>query len=298
MTLLELVRGSDMKIGIGLPVTIPGVTGDHIFEWARKADAGPFSSVGVIDRLVYDSYEVLVTLAAVASITQRVRLATVLIQAPLRNAGILAKQAATLDALSGGRLTLGLGVGRREDDFRAAPASLKGRSNRFDQQLALMKRVWSGEAVGEGVGPMGPRLGRQGGPELLIGGTAPAALEMCGRWADGYLAAIDVPDGLRRWYDVVERSWREAGRAGSPRLVGLFYFALTADAAERTSSYLRHYYSFMGAGAEHFVKFALTSAEAIKRLIEDYSAIGMDEAILYPCAPELEQVDRLADIVG
>ena len=178
-----------MKIGIGLPSTIPDIRSDLILEWARKADAGPFSSLGVIDRLVYPSHEPLMSLAAVASITQRVRLVTSFIQAPMRNAGILAKQAATLDALSGGRLTLGLGVGQREDDFRAAPANLKGRGKRFEEQLAPMKKVWSGEALGDGVGQVGPTPGQRGGPELLIGGTVPAAIRRIGQWADGYLGA-------------------------------------------------------------------------------------------------------------
>ena len=157
-----------MKIGIGLPATIPGIQSDLILQWVRKADEGPLSSLAVIDRLVYPSHEPTVSLAAVAPITQRVRLVTSLIQAPMRNAGILAKQAATLDAISGGRLTLGLGVGQREDDFRAAPASLRNRG-RLEVQLALMKKVWSGQDLGEGVGAVGPPPGQAGGPEILIG---------------------------------------------------------------------------------------------------------------------------------
>ena len=287
-----------MKVGIGLPVTLAGITSDQLLDWARKADAGPFSSLGAIDRLVYHSYEVMVTLAAVASVTQRVRLMSTLIQAPLRNGGILAKQAATLDALSGGRLTLGLGVGRREDDFRAAPASLRGRSARFEEQIALMRKAWAGEALAEDVGPIGPPPGKQGGPEILIGGTAPAGLNRCGRLADGYLSAIETPANLRKWYDVVEESWKEAGREGSPRWVGFFYFALTPDAADRAAAYLRHYYAFMGPGAEHFVNFALTSPEAIMNTVRDYANIGMDEVVFYPCAADLDQIDRLADLLG
>ena len=287
-----------MKIGIGLPATIPGVKSDLILEWARKADAGPFSSLGVIDRLVYPSHEALMTLAAVASITRRVRLVTSLIQAPLRDAGLLAKQAATLDALSGGRLTLGLGVGQREDDFKLVSAPRRGRGRRFEEQLALMKRIWSGEAVGEDVGPVGPPPRQQGGPELLIGGRAPEAIRRVGRWADGYLGAQKEPATLRQYYDIVEESWRDAGRSGKPRQVGLFYFALTPDGADRTAAYLRRYYGFMGPGAEEFVGFALSSPEKLKNTIKIYSDIGMEEALLFPCADELDEVDRLADLVG
>jgi alkanesulfonate monooxygenase SsuD/methylene tetrahydromethanopterin reductase-like flavin-dependent oxidoreductase (luciferase family) len=152
-----------MQIGIGLPSTIHGASPALILEWARRADAGPFSSLGLIDRLVYDNYESLITLAAAAAVTQRIRLMTTILIAPLRNAALLAKQAATLDALSGGRLTLGLGVGGREDDFHAAHASFKGRGRHMERQLELMKRVWSGKPMGDDVGPIGPAPVRSGG---------------------------------------------------------------------------------------------------------------------------------------
>src|SRR6266436_8800484 len=131
-----------MQIGIGLPGTIPGVQGKLILDWAKRADAGPFSSLGNLDRLVYPNYEALITLAAAAGVTQRIRLITTVLLAPLHNAGVLAKQTASLDALSGGRLTLGLGVGGREDDFRATETSFEDRGRRFDRQLETLHRIW------------------------------------------------------------------------------------------------------------------------------------------------------------
>jgi alkanesulfonate monooxygenase SsuD/methylene tetrahydromethanopterin reductase-like flavin-dependent oxidoreductase (luciferase family) len=131
----------EMQIGIGLPGTIAGVRGSDIIAWARRADAGPFSSLGIIDRLVYGNFEPLVTLAAAAGATERIRLMPSVRLAPLRPAALLAKEAASLDALSAGRLTLGLGIGGRRDDYQAVGVSCSSRGRRFDEQLATMKRI-------------------------------------------------------------------------------------------------------------------------------------------------------------
>src|SRR5215212_9875927 len=151
-----------MDIGIGLPATIPGTSGSLVLDWAKRADSGPLSSLGILDRMVYPNYDPLITLAAGAAVTSRVRLMTTVLLAPLRGAGVLAKQAATIDALLGGRLTLGLGVGGRKDDFHAAPASFHDRARRFEEQLELMTRVWSGQPVSDEVGPIGPPPGDLG----------------------------------------------------------------------------------------------------------------------------------------
>ncbi|MBI3743797.1 MAG: LLM class flavin-dependent oxidoreductase [Chloroflexi bacterium] len=287
-----------MKIAIGLPTTIPGVPGQRIVEWAQKADAGPFSSVGIIDRLVYPNYEPLVTLAAVAGVTKRVRLMTAVLLAPLRNPSVLAKQAASLDALSGGRLTLGLGVGGRPDDFAAADANIKTRGKDFAEQLALMKRIWAQEPFAPDQGKIGPAPVHKGGPELLIGGFSEKAVARVGRWGDGYIASAG-PKMAARLYEVVLRSWHECGRAGQPRFVAGSYFALGEDALERGSVYVRHYYAFGGeAFAASTAKSILASPEAIRQAMQAFADVGVDEFQLAPTDPGLEQVDRLADIVG
>src|SRR5215203_1860057 len=199
-----------MDIGIGLPATIPWTNAPLILEWAKRADSSPFSSLGILDRLVYPNYEPLITLAAAAAVTDRVRLMSTVLIAPLRGAGVLAKQAATIDALSGGRLTLGLGVGTREDDFKAAPASFHDRARTFEEQLELMRRVWSGQPVSEEIGPIGPAPASQAGPELLIGGYSPPAIRRVGRWGDGFISGgIPDPDQVRQMFDLAEESWME-----------------------------------------------------------------------------------------
>ena len=289
-------RNWDMDIGIGLPATIPGVPGALVLDWARKADLLPFSSLGIVDRLVYDNYEPMITLAAVAGVTQRIRLMTTILIAPLRSAVVLAKQAATLHQISGGRLSLGVAVGAREDDYEAASVTFGDRGKRFDDQLALMKRVWAGEPVGDGLGSIGPQLGQTGQPELLIGGTSPNALQRVGRWGDG-LIIPGAPDYVKESYGVAEESWKAAGRDGSPRLVGAAYYALGPEAGDRGAAYLRDYYGFAGKAIEHVVQSILTTPEALNRAIQAFFDIGMDELILWPTVADLDQVDRLAEVI-
>ena len=286
-----------MKVGIGIPASA-GMSGGTVLEWAKKADTGPFSSLATIDRLAYGNYEPMTLLAAAAGVTQRIRLMTSILLAPIRNAGVLAKQAASIDAISGGRLTLGFGVGNRDDDYRAAPASFNDRGKRFDQQLALMKRIWAGEPVGDDVGPVGPPPVQAGGPEVLIGAFSPAALRRAGQWADGFLGALVPPEQLQQMYGAVLEAWESAGRSGKPRLVVARYYRLGPDTAERGEAYIRDYYSFAGPMADQIVQAMLSTPESIKAAVQAYEAVGADELILWPTVADLDQIHRLADVVG
>ena len=287
-----------MQIGIGLPGTIPGVQGKLIFDWARKADSGPFSSLATLDRLVYPNYESLATLAAVSGVTQRVRLLTSILIAPLHNAGMLAKQAASIDALSGGRLTLGLGVGGREDDFRAAPAPFHKRGKLFDEQLTVMQRGWTGQPLGNDIGPLGPPPVQQGGPELLIGGNSPAALKRSAHWGNGFISGGGGPPMALQGYKLVEEAWQTAGRSGKPLFVACAYFGLGPNATEGINAYIKHYYSFLGPIADMIAGSTPSTPEAIKGAFQAFADIGVDEFVLWPCIPNLDQVDRLAELVG
>ena len=289
-----------MKIGIGLPGNVPGVKGDFILEWAQRADAGPFSTLGTIDRLVYQNFEPFIMLASAAAVTTRIRLMTAVMLAPLRNVGVLAKQAASLDAISNGRLTLGFGVGRRPDDYKAAPAQYHNRGRRFEEQIATMKRIWNGEDVDAGneVGPIGPPPVQKGGPEILIGGGTPQAIARAGRLADGFLAAGTNPEAVSAAYQTAVDAWQAAGKPGKPRLAAVCSYALGSNAADVVGGYIRHYYSFLGPAAEQMAQNAISSTEAITGLIHDLEGIGMDELVFLPSAADMGQLDRLADIIG
>jgi alkanesulfonate monooxygenase SsuD/methylene tetrahydromethanopterin reductase-like flavin-dependent oxidoreductase (luciferase family) len=286
-----------MEIGIGTPSTIPGTRGEVVLAWARQADAGPFSSLGIVDRLVYPSYEPMITLAACAGATQRIRLLTSVLLAPLRNPALLAKEAATLDVLSGGRLTLGLGVGGRADDFSAASVNFSERGRIFDEQLALMHRVWTGGPANADAGAIGPKPISANGPEILIGGYTPVAIKRAGKWGSGFISGGTDAQTAKQLYDLALQSWREEKRPGKPRLVSGFYFGLGEDAAERAGAYIRDYYSFIGPQVDAMARAVPTTPQAVKDRLQQYQDAGMDEVIAWPCIAELSQIDALASLL-
>src|SRR6185436_12167225 len=169
-----------MELGVGLPNTLSGATGELLLSWARHADAGPFASLAVFDRLRYDSYDPLIALAAASGATARIALATMIISGPLRNDALLAKQVASLDALCGGRLTLGIALGARREDYDAAGVDYGARGRRLSEQLAALRTYWEDH-------PLGPRAARPGGPPILVGGLNDQAYARAARYADGYV---------------------------------------------------------------------------------------------------------------
>ena len=268
-----------MNVGLGLPISDPIV----LLDWARRADAGPFSTLGLLDRLVYDNPEPLVTLAALAGATTRIRVQTEVLLAPLRDTVLLAKQCATLDRMSGGRFTLGVGVGGRADDHLAAGYPLRTRGRRLDSQLETLRRIWAG-ADGIGPAPLRP-----GGPSLLFGAFRPVALERVARWGDGFLCAapVDWAGGL---FDQVRQSWAAAGRSGSPRLVAQVNVGFSASAREAVARYY-------GDQADWVLDRMLTTPQQVRAAIARFGDLGADEVMLYCWARDPEQVDQLADLV-
>jgi alkanesulfonate monooxygenase SsuD/methylene tetrahydromethanopterin reductase-like flavin-dependent oxidoreductase (luciferase family) len=279
-----------MQVGIGLPNTIPGTDGKRLIEWASRADAGPFSSLGVLDRLAYTSYDPLATLAAAAAVTSRVRLATMIVIGPLRNTLLLAKVAASVDALSGGRLVLGLAVGARFEDYKAAGIEYHTRGKRLTGQLANLRNAWEDEQIS-------PTLARSG-PPLLIGGLSDQGFGRMARYADGYVHGGGPPKTFARAADKARAAWADSGRPGKPMLWAQGYFALGNEATEAGTQYLRDYYAFTGPFAEKIAAGLLTTPQAIAQFLRGYEEAGCDEMVLLPTSPDLAQLDQLAEVLA
>ena len=191
-----------------------------------------------------------------AAVIERIGLVTDILVVPYRvNAALVAKQALTLDALSEGRLTLGVGIGGNSADYQASGVPMSERGARMDAMLGEMKAIWAGEQRGD-VGPVGPPT-RPDGPALLVGGSAEASFRRVAQLADGWTMGGGGPDAFARGSQAVRAAWREAGREGEPRLMALCYFALGQHARQTAERYLSNYYSFLGSYADRVARSAV-----------------------------------------
>ena len=291
--------GHAMRIGIGLPTRVADAHGDALLEWAVRADHGPFSSLAVTDRVVFDAQEPLVVLAVAVGVTDRIRLMTSILLAPTRETTLLARQAASIDALSGGRFTLGVAIGARAGDYEATGYSFRTRGRRLEEQLPMLRRIWAGEPIAAGVGPIGPAPARPGGPEMLIGGYVPAVARRIAAWGDGFMApGGGEPAAMLELWRAVQAAWAEAGRAGQPRWVSGSYYALGPTAEEDARSYIEASYGSNPALAERRLRGIPKTPTAVREVIRRGAEMGVDELILRPCSADLAPLDRLADLVG
>jgi alkanesulfonate monooxygenase SsuD/methylene tetrahydromethanopterin reductase-like flavin-dependent oxidoreductase (luciferase family) len=283
-----------MELGIGLPASVPGTSGATVLEWARRSEQRGFSTLGITDRIVYDNYEPLVTLAAAAAVTERIRLTTSILLAPLRtNHMLFAKQVASVDRLSGGRLVLGIGVGRRANDYTECGLPYERRGAELDALLEQVTDVWDGDTPGIGPAPSSP-----GGPALMFGGDSPAALRRMAKYGRGWIAGGGFGDVFRAGSAAARQAWADAGREGSPRLLALSYFALGPNARADADSYLKDYYAFVGPFADQIAAAALTTADQVTQRVAEFAQAGCDELILLPCSGDGREVDRLGDALG
>lgn len=306
-----------MKVGVGLPSMLHGVGPDVVLEWARAADRSPLSTLCTGELVTTPSYDALTVLTAAGAVTSRIRLMTNVLVLPLHREGMLAKQAATICLLTGGRLTLGLGIGGKKPilfditddqtahsnypDFDAAPAPYARRAERYVEQIATMRRLWAGEPPAPGVPPVGPAPARAGGPELLVGGFDERAIARCAVLAEGLTIFDHRADEakVQASFGLARSAWRSAGRPGAPRLVASTYFALGPHAAEGKVRFLdTHYGHLSGDGRARIGAAIVTDDERrVRDALDRFASIGADETLLIPMMPDLDQVTRLAGLL-
>jgi len=280
-----------MDVAIGLPNAVPGTTGEQLTEWARRAEARGFSSLGTIDRIAYPNIEPLTALAAAAAVTERIGLATTVLLGPLReNPVALAKQVASVHAISGHRMTLGIGLGGRDDDYELAEVETGTRGKDLDEMLERIWEVWKGDE-------MGPDTASH--PRVLVGGSVEASFKRAARFGDGWIAAGAPPQQFAEWRADFEKTWSESGRSETPQNAALAYFSLGDRAEEDAKAYLTHYYAWLGEDVANFIAdSAAKDADAVQGAIAAFADAGCQELFLFPSSSDPAQVDLLADAAG
>jgi alkanesulfonate monooxygenase SsuD/methylene tetrahydromethanopterin reductase-like flavin-dependent oxidoreductase (luciferase family) len=285
-----------VEIAIGLPTTIPGATREQVLEWARRADAAGFSGLGTIDRLVYPNYEPLIALTAAAAVTERVRLITAIALLPLRaKAAMVAKQAASLQALSGGRLVLGVAPGGRADDYEAVGVPFNRRGKLMDEMLDEITRIWAGEERGF-AGGIGPDVS-DNPPSIVVGGQADVSFRRAATYGDGWINGGGPPEGFAAGREKAVEAFREAGRAEQPRAMSLTYFSLDDDPEQQTRTTIGDYYAFAGEYQQMIVQGTAKGEDEVKERMRGFAEAGCDELIMFPASPDPDQVDKLAAAV-
>jgi len=276
-----------MEIGVALPTMARDYTRRTTITWSQGIDAGPFSSVSAGERISFHNQEMLVTTAAAAALTERARVFVNVAIGPLHAAGLLAKQLATLDVLCDGRLTVGLGVGGREHDYRSAESPFGRRHQRLDDLVADLQRLWAGHPPFDGADPIGPVPVQHGGPELLAAAMGPKSLARAAQWADGISGfAIDA-DGTAMAAAVANtnRAWTDAGRTQAPRHVtGCFFVLGTSDDKGVLQAFTYDYLAVFG---DRFARAMadvapVWSVERLDQVLDEAEAAGVDEFILVP----------------
>jgi len=254
--------------------------------------------LGTIDKPNYDSWEPLATLAGVTGVTERIGLATTILQLPNRNEVMVAKQAAVIDQLSAGRLVLGLAQGGRPDDYEALGVEFRGRSARFERQVARIREVWEGARSSDrDRGVLGPPPVQYPAPPIWAGASTPKSIERAARVADGYIFGTAGAAAMKEHTPAVREAFAAAGKPDAT-VAALAYVAVGDDARaaldEATHNVLR-YYGSLWTEPESLIHHG--PAAKVAEEVSAYAEAGVDVLIVFPQIPALEQVEQLAEHV-
>ena len=292
-----------MKISLTLPGMDPGLTRQRLYEWCRRIEAGPFEGLAFGERVAFFNPELIAMLGACAAWTTRLRLRTTIIVMPLHHPVMLAKQLASLDVLSEGRLSVGLGIGARDEDLQAVDADVSRQRNaNLVEEVSLMRRIWAGETLPGMLGPVGPSPLQSGGPELLAGAMGPRAVRLAARWADGitgFTWAVSAEE-VAPIFEQARAAWEQAGR-DTPRLLTGFWYALGDGARAQLAEHLGRYMNWLPtaerADAQRSAGLA-GSAEQLRDALRRMQDLGADEVNLVPTCGDPGEVDRTADALA
>ncbi len=290
-----------MDVGLAFPQMTPDLDRDRIRAWCRAVDEGPFSSLSAGERIAFDRLDAFSLCSAAAALTDRVRVLFNVVVGPWHHPAMLAKQLLSIDALAGGRVEVGLGVGGREQDYAALGSSTTGRFGRLDALAEELRRLVGGGEVVPGA-TIGPATLQPGGLPLYGSGTGPKSLARAARWADGlthFTLGAD-PTEAAGVFALAADAWASAGRTDAPRRMTGAFVVLGPDAQPKLQAFARRYLEVFGAEVADWLadQMSLHQPEALARFLAGLAEVGCDEVILVPGDSDPDQVRRIAEVVA
>lgn len=285
-----------------LPTMASGLDRGLVGEWCAAIDDGPYRSLAVGERIAFDNLEMHTTLSYAAARTERVRIAPTLVILPMHPVALMAKKLATLDVLSDGRVDVVVGVGGRDQDYRAAERSFARRHQRLDEQVAELRRLWSGGEMADGEPPVGPRCIQPGGPPIFASAMGPLSTARAARWADGNMGFTLAPntDDHDAAFGAIRAAWSDAGRADPPRISTSFFYSVDRDADRVLHDYAYRYLRVFGHEAATMMASMTTAAglDAVGDALARLEAAGCDEVYLVPTTTDPAHLADIASLRG
>ncbi|MDA3001446.1 MAG: LLM class flavin-dependent oxidoreductase [Actinomycetota bacterium] len=290
-----------MSVGVALPQMATGLDRDRLVAWCRGIDDGPFSSVSAGERITFHNLDGFTLCSAAAALTSRVRVLVNVVVLPWHAPAMVAKELASLDVVSGGRVDVAVGVGGRQQDYAALGSPFSGRHGRLDAAVDEVRRLWNGGAAADGE-RVGPEPIQAGGPPILASAMGPKSLARAARWASGVSGFTLLGDAgeAARLFRATEAAWVDAGRVDQPRLVTGSFVALGHDAPRTlhdfAETYLRVFSPDLAASLASAMP--LHDASRLVDLLDAIEAEGAHEFIVVPATSDPRMLDALADAVA
>ncbi len=290
-----------MNIGLCFPYTQENLSREVMLEWFRRVDEGPFSTISCGERMVGSSVDMMATLAAAAAVTQRIRIVPTLYVLPMYPAIKVAKHAATLDMISGGRTSITVGIGGRAHDYMCMEKEPVRRYAKMDEQVAQIRRIWAGEIPFEGAEPVGPQVIQPGGPPILAGVTGPKGIARAARWADGIYSwsGNGLAEEMKAQQTLVTTAWQDACRDSAPQRVGGFWYSLAPNADEKLKAYVYKYIKVIGEAPARAMSGSVdrSSPDAVRASLDAYEELGVEECWLNSSTSDTAEIEGLLEVI-
>jgi alkanesulfonate monooxygenase SsuD/methylene tetrahydromethanopterin reductase-like flavin-dependent oxidoreductase (luciferase family) len=290
-----------MKIGLCFPYTQEALDREVTLEWFRRVDEGPFSTLSCGERMIGTSVDMMALLGAAAAMTKRVRIVPTLYVLPMHPAIKVAKHAATLDMIAGGRVSITVGIGGRVHDYMCMEKEPVARYAKMDEQVAQIRRIWAGEIPFEGAEPIGPALVQKNGPPILAGVMGPKSTARAAKWADGVYSwsGNGIADEMKVQQARVVDEWQKAGRDTAPERVAGFWCSSAPDADAKLKAYVYKYLKVMGEKPANYMSSMCdrSTPDAIRASLDAYEEAGVEECWLNTATAEIAEIDGIQEII-